>query len=208
MRLAYLPLALLAALHITSAEHAPSNDHARALQVTSTGQLTPSDATLSLQDSITWTPLGSHGDIVENPAGPVTVSSISGSTSVTALVTDGPNSAYLRLDQRSDFSAGFLEGMPLMVFLNRGEVTLIFDKPISAFATYMTVGDHYTCLYREMALTSVCYAYRAQHLGATFKLPSPPMTPQVPSLAAFLSMAQLNKPQKPSQSLELRPLCR
>jgi hypothetical protein len=143
MRLACLPLALLAALHITSAEHAPSNDHARALQVTSTGQLTPSTATSSLQDSITWTPAGSPGNTFPSPAGPV--SSISGSTTVTAALTDGQTSRYIRLDQGPDAQYGFPEGMPFIFFGVAGEVTLSFDKPISAFATYMTVGGFCTC---------------------------------------------------------------
>jgi hypothetical protein len=161
MRLAYLPLALLAALHVTSAEHAPSNDHARALQVTSTGQLTPSDATLSLKDSIIWSSAGERGNTFPSPAGPVT--SISNSTSVTAASsTDGEFFLYERLDQGTNGQYyGFPEGMPLMLFIDGGEVTLSFDKPISAFATYMTVGDHYTWLYRDNALISVCYACRA-----------------------------------------------
>jgi hypothetical protein len=48
--------------------------------------------------------------------------------------------------------------MPLMLFLDEPKVTLSFDKPISAFATYMAVSDHCTCPCRDKALTCVCYA--------------------------------------------------
>lgn len=161
MRLAFFPLAFLVALDITSAEHAPSVDRARALQVTSTGLLTPSEATSSLQDSITWTPLGSSGDLVGNPAGPV--SSISGSTSVTAAgPPDGSYQMYQRLNQGTHVQYGFPDGMPLILVVGSGGgVTLSFDKPISAFAIYIKVGDHGTCPYRDETLIRICYACRA-----------------------------------------------
>lgn len=147
MRLTCLPLALLAVLlDITSAEHAPSVNRARALQVTSTGQLTPvGDASL-FSDSITWGVLGPNFVSVESPAGPV--SSALGSTSVVVSTT---GTKFFRFDATVEEATGFPVGMAVLATDQyhrdvEAKVTLDFAQPISAFGTYMQVGDQYAYL--------------------------------------------------------------
>jgi hypothetical protein len=145
MRLAFFPLAFLVAASTTSADVTPPTEHVRALQTTSTGQLIPVGDVSLFSDSITWGVLGPTFSKVESPAGPVP--SALGSTSVVVSTT---GTQFYRFDATVEDFAGFPLGMPTLSAdqSNSGEVkvTLDFAQPISAFGTYMQVGDQYAYL--------------------------------------------------------------
>lgn len=193
MRLIFIPLALLAALGVLSAELAPpdgcvppirksgvacpgSPAHAIAYASTvaeaSTGQLVQISDFSLLQDTFDWLTLSPPRDNDQNdfsfksPTPP-----FNSTLQLTTLTVSAPNpdnrpqGDFYRQVQSDPYFGGFPDDMQILISDFRGELTLTFSPPISAFATYIDVSHKHMSLHRSLrgASWNLCNAYAASH---------------------------------------------